>query len=62
MDYIPTFKNTFDSVSQLPTVMTTDNMDEEINEQYYFFLLCLRPSPVLPCNFMMFFSQTSSQV
>lgn len=37
MDYIPTFKNTFDSVSQLPTVMTMDNMDgKEINEQYYF--------------------------
>lgn len=57
MDYILTFKNTFDNVSQWPTVMAMDNMDEEINEQYYFFLLCLRPSPVLPIRLDMMFEK-----
>ena len=57
MDYILTFKNTFDNVSQWPTVMAMDNMGEEINEQYYFFLLCLRPSPVLPIRFDMMFEK-----
>jgi len=57
MDYILTFKNTFDSVSQLPTVMTMDNMDEEINEQYYFFLLYLRPSLVLSIRLDLMFEK-----
>ena len=29
----------------------------EINEQYYFFLLCLRPSPVLPVRLDMMFEK-----
>ena len=57
MDYILTFKNTFDSVSQLPAVMTMDNMDEEINEQYYFFLLYLRPSLVLSIRLDLMFEK-----
>lgn len=57
MDYILTFKNTFDSVSQLPTVMTMDNMDEEINEQYYFFLLYLRLSLVLSIRLDLMFEK-----